>query len=140
MRFPSRSVAALARFGLIALAVTACATGGDGLAPPASFTTLIPGVESNVSGDWKDTPAQDGSRLLFGRVTSHYGQYAENFQLLGQSLDASGNLVSQRGGRGPGGVPGFNSTYYEISRMAAADHYRVTVWSYSFIEDRGKVQ
>jgi hypothetical protein len=42
--------------------------------------------------------------------------------------------------RVPGGVPGFNSTYYEISRMAAADHYRVTVWAYSFIEDRGKVQ
>jgi len=48
--------------------------------------------------------------------------------------------VSQRVERVPGGVPGFNSTYYEISRMAAADHYRVTVWTYSFIEERGKVQ
>jgi hypothetical protein len=140
MRFLLRSMAALARFGLVALVVTACATGGDGLAPTASFTTLMPGWESKFSVDWKDTPAQDGSRLLFGRVTSHYGQYAENFQLLGQSLDASGNLVSQRVERVPGGVPGFNSTYYEISRMAAADHYRVTVWTYSFIEERGKVQ
>jgi len=25
-------------------------------------------------------------------------------------------------------------------RMAAADHYKVTVWSYSFIEERGIVQ
>ena len=140
MRFLLRSMAALARFGLIALAIPACATGGDQIAPTASFTTLMPGWESKFSVDWKDTPAQDGSRLLFGRVTSHYGQYAENFQLLGQSLDASGNVVSQRVERVTGGVPGFNSTYYEISRMAAADHYRVTVWSYSFIEDRGKVQ
>ena len=140
MRFLSRSVAALARFGLIALAVTACATGGDGLAPSASFTTLMPGWESKFSVDWKVTPAPDGSQLIFGRVTSRYGQYAEPFLLLGQSLDPTENVVSQREERVPGGVPGFNSTYYEISRMVAADHYRVTVWSYSWVEDRGKVQ
>jgi hypothetical protein len=140
MRFVSRSMAALARFGLIALAITACATGGDQIAPSAAFTTLMPGWESKFSVDCKVTPARDGSQLIFGRVTSRYGQYAEPFQLLGQSLDASGNLVSQRVERVPGGVPGFNSTYYEISRMAAADHYRVTVWAYSFIEDRGRVQ
>ena len=140
MRFVSRSIAALARFGLIALAVTACATGGDGIAPSASFTTLMPGWESKFSVDWKVTPAPDGSQLIFGRVTSRYGQYAEPFLLLGQSLDPSENVVSQRLERVPGGVPGFNSTYYEISRMVAADHYRVTVWSYSWVEDRGKVQ
>jgi hypothetical protein len=140
MSFLSRSMVALARFGLIALAITACATGGDGIAPSASFTTLMPGWESKFSVDWKVTPAPDGSQLIFGRVTSNYGQYAEPFLLLGQSLDASGGLVSQRVERVPGGVPGFNSTYYEISRMVAADHYRVTVWSYSLIEQRGVVQ
>jgi hypothetical protein len=140
MRFVSRSIAALARFGLIALAVTACATGGDGLAPSASFTTLMPGWESKFSVDWKVTPAPDGSQLIFGRVTSRYGQYAEPFLLLGQSLDPSENVVSQRVERVPGGVPGFNSTYYEISRMAAAEHYRVTVWAYSLVEQRGVVQ
>lgn len=140
MRFLSRSIAALARFGLIAVAITACATGGDGLAPSASFTTLMPGWESKFSVDWKVTPAPDGSQLIFGRVTSSYGQYAEPFLLLGQSLDASGGVVSQRVERVPGGVPGFNSTYYEISRMAAADHYRVTVWSYSLVEQRGVIQ
>jgi hypothetical protein len=65
MSFLSRSVAALARFGLIVLAVTACATGGDGLAPSASFTTLMPGWESKFSVDWKVTPVRDGSQLLF---------------------------------------------------------------------------
>jgi hypothetical protein len=70
MRFLSRSMVALARFGLIALAATACATGGDGLAPSASFTTLMPGWESKFSVDWKVTPAPDGSQLIFGRVTS----------------------------------------------------------------------
>lgn len=135
-----QSIVALSRLGLIALAVAACATGGDQFAPSASFTTMMPGWESKFSVDWKVTPVKDGSRLIFGRVTSRYGQYAEPFWLLGQALDSSENLVSQRVERVPGGVPGFNSTYYEISRMAAADHYRVTVWSYSFIEDRGRVQ
>src|SRR5258705_10510654 len=123
MRFLARSIAAPARFGLTAPAVPACATGGAGIAPSASFPTLMPGGESKFSVDWKVTPAPDGSQLIFGRVTSRYGQYAEPFLLLGQSLDASENLVSQRAARAPGGVPGFNSAYYEISRMVAADHY-----------------
>ena len=136
-----RSLFAIARMGLLAVVVTACASGGTGgIAPSAEFTTLMPGWESKFSVDWKVTPGRDGTQIVYGRVHSHYGQYAENFQLLGQSLDASGNVVSQRVERVPGGVPGFTSTYYEISRMAAADHYRVTVWAYSLIEDRGKVQ
>jgi hypothetical protein len=135
----SASMLALARLGFIAFAVTACATGGDQLSPSASFTTLMPGWESKFSVEWKVTPVKDGSRLLFGRVTSRYGQYAEPMILLGQALDASENVVSQRVERVPGGVPGFNSTYFEISRLAAADHYKVTVWAYSFIEERGRV-
>ena len=140
MRIVTRSILALARLGLIAVAITACATGGDQLAPSAAFTTLMPGWESKFSVEWKATSAPDGSQLLFGRVVSRYGQYAEPFMLLGQALDPSDKVVSQRVVRVPGGVPGFNSTYYEISRMAAADHYKVTVWAYSFVEDRGKVQ
>jgi hypothetical protein len=135
-----RSILALARLGLIAVAITACATGGDSLAPSAAFTTLMPGWETKFSVEWKVTPVPDGSRLLFGRVTSHYGQYAEPMILLGQALDTSENVVSQRVERVPGGVPGFNSTYFEISRLAAADHYKVTAWAYSFVEERGPVQ
>ena len=135
----SGSILALARLGFIAIAVTACATAGDQLTPSGSFTTLMPGWESKFSVEWKVTPVQDGSRLLFGRVTSRYGQYAEPVFLLGQSLDVSESVVSQRIERIPGGVPGFNSTYFEISRLAAADHYKVTVWAYSFIENRGQV-
>ena len=138
MTIRRRSLFALARSGLIAVGVTACATGGDQLAPSASFTTLMPGWESKFSVEWKVTP-QGGAQLLFGRVSSHYGQYADPVWLLGQALDASENVVGQRVERVPGGVPGFNSTYYEINRMAAADHYKVTVWAYSFIDERGRV-
>lgn len=140
MRLPSRPILSLVRSGLVALAITACATGGDGNAPTATFTTMMPGWESKFSVEWKATPAQDGSSVVFGRVTSHYGQYAEPFILLGLALDSSDQLVSQRVQRVPGGVPGFTSTYFELNRMAAADHYKVTVWAYSFVENRGFVQ
>jgi hypothetical protein len=133
----SASMLALVRLGLVAVAITACATGGDQLTPSASLTTLMPGWESKFSVEWKVTPVQDGSRLLFGRVTSRYGEYAEPMMVLGQALDASENVVGQRVARVLGGVPGFNSTYFEINRMAAADHYKVTVWTYTFIEGRG---
>lgn len=133
----ARSMLALGRLGLIAVAITACATGGESYSPSATFTTLMPGWESKFSVEWKVTSSPDGSRLVFGRVTSHYGQYAEPMILLGQALDASENVVDQRVERVPGGVPGFNSTYFEINRLAAADHYKVTVWAYSFIEHRG---
>jgi len=119
--------------------ITACATGGDQLTPTASFTTLMPGWESKFTVAWTVHVARDGTRLLTGRVTSRYGQYAAQVALLGQALDVSENVVSQRIERVPGGIPGFNSTYFEISRLAAADHYRVTVWAYSFVEEPGSI-
>jgi hypothetical protein len=129
----------LARLGVVAVIVTAC-VGVDQVAPTTTFTTLMPGWESKFSVEWNVQAAGDGSRLLYGRVTSRYGQYAEPFTLLGQALDSADKLVDQRVQRVPGGVPGFTTTYFEFVRMAAADHYRVTVWSYSFIEERGIVQ
>lgn len=136
----ARSMVALVRLGLVAVAITACATGGDSPSPSASFTTLMPGWESKFSVEWKVAPGKDGSHLLYGRVTSRYGQYAEPMLLLGQALDTSEQVVNQRVERVPGGVPGFNSTYFEINRLAAADHYKVTVWAYTLIEERGLVQ
>ena len=129
----------LARLGVVAVVVAACA-GADQVAPTTAFTTLMPGWESKFSVEWNVQPAADGSRVVYGRVTSRYGQYAEPFTLLGQALDSADKLVDQRVQRVPGGVPGFTTTYFQFVRMAAADHYKVTVWSYSFIEERGIVQ
>jgi hypothetical protein len=134
-----RSLPLLLRLGLMAMIVTACAT-SDQFGPSATFTTMSPGWESKFSLVWHVTEKPDGSRLLWGEITSHYGQYADPFRLLGQALDSSGNVVSQSVQRVPGGVPGFSSTYYEVAGLAAADHYKVTVWSYSFVEERGQLQ
>ena len=140
MKIVAGSMAVLARLALVAVAITACATGGDQLTPSASFTTLMPGWESKFTVAWTVEAARDGTKLLSGRVTSRYGQYAAQVSLLGQALDASENVVSQRIARVPGGIPGFNSTYFEISRLAPADHYKVTVWAYTIVEERGPMQ
>jgi len=140
MKIAAGSMAVLARLALVAVTITACATGGDQITPSASFTTLMPGWESKFSVAWTAQAAGDGTRLLYGRVTSRYGQHAAQVSLLGQALDASENVVSQRIERVPGGIPGFNSTYFEISRLTPADHYKVTVWAYTFVEDRGTMQ
>src|SRR5215469_9498257 len=129
----------LGRLGVVAVLVAACA-GADQAAPNTVFTTLMPGWESKFSVEWNVQPVPDGSRLVYGRVTSRWGQYADPFTLLGQALDSADKLVDQRVQSVPGGVPGFTTTNFEFARMAAADHYKVTVWSYSFIEERGIVQ
>ena len=129
----------LGRLGIVAVLVAACAS-TDQVAPNTAFTTLMPGWESKFSVEWNVQPVADGSRLVYGRVMSRWGQYAEPFTLLGQALDSADQIVDQRVQRVPGGVPGFTTTYFQFVRMAAADHYKVTVWSYSFIEERGIVQ
>jgi len=138
MRTPGLLLA-LARLGVVAVVVAACA-GADQVAPNIAYTTLMPGWETKFSVEWNVQSVADGSRIVYGRVTSRWGQYAEPFTLLGQALDSADQIVDQRVQRVPGGVPGFTTTYFQFVRMAAADHYKVTVWSYSFIEERGIVQ
>jgi hypothetical protein len=135
-----RSVLGLAHLAVVAVTLTACATGGDSLGPSSTFTTLMPGWESKFSLEWEVSPVADGSRIVYGRVSNRWGQYAQPFTLLGQALDSTDQVVDQRVQRVPSGVPAFTTTYFEFARLAAADHYKVTVWSYSFIEERGIIQ
>src|SRR5437660_394309 len=55
-------------------------------------------------------------------------------RLLAQALDPSGAVVGQRIAWVPGGVSGFGRAYFEIPHLPATDHYRVSVWDFSFIE------
>src|SRR5215471_7045418 len=97
-----RLLFALARLGIVAVVVTACA-GGDQVAPNTAFTTLMPGWETKFSVEWNVQSVADGSRIVYGRVTSRWGQYAEPFTLLGQALDSADKIVDQRVQRVPGG-------------------------------------
>jgi hypothetical protein len=123
--------------GAIALLVSACATASNPLTSTTQFDTLVPGWQSKFALDWKTEPAPDGSTVVYGRVSSQYGQFASPFRVLGMAVDSSGRVVGQRVEWVPGGVPGFNQVYFQIDHMVAAASYRVTVWDYTFIEARG---
>jgi len=137
MRTLPKSIASWVELGLIAVVVSACATWGDPLTSRTEYNTLVPGWESKFTLDWKVEPAKDGTSRLYGQVSSHYGQYASPFRVLGMAVDSSGKVIGQRIEWVPGGVPGFTQVYFEIDHLAAAASYKVTVWDYTFIEAGG---
>ena len=106
MRIVPRPVGSWLQVGLIVVVVSACATAGDPFTPSASLTTLSPDWVSKFKLEWSADPEQAGTRRLRGQITNHYGVFAEPISLLGQALDSSGNVVSQRIALVPGGVPG----------------------------------
>jgi len=84
--------------------------------------------------DWAVEPEPGGDKRIRGYITNEYGEPAQPLRLLAQALDASGGVVGQRIAWVPEGVGGFARAYFEVSHLPAADHYRVTVWDYSFLE------
>ena len=127
----------LVLLGLAVIAFAGCetgaGTGGVGLAPSASLTTTTPGVtEYRFKVTWSVLPEQTADqKALEGHVENVAGGWgANNVRLLAQSLDSSGTLVGQRLEWLGGSLPPGSRTYFMIRRVAAADQYRVTVWSY----------
>ena len=134
-----KSMIAWLGLGAVCLLVSACATASDPLTRTTEFDSLVPGWESKFAIDWEEQPSKDGTNIVYGRIYSHYGQFASSFRVLGMAVDSSGKVIGQRIGLVPGGVPGFTQVYFEIDKMVAAASYRVTVWDYQFIEARGGV-
>jgi hypothetical protein len=140
MKMPARSLVSWVTLGLITVAFSACAGISNPLTSPTEFDSLSPGWQSKFSVDWKVAPSKDGTNLLYGRITSHWGQFAAGFRVLGMAVDSSGKVVAQRIEWVPGGVPGFTSVYFEIDHLPVAPSYRVTVWSYTLLEAPGAIQ
>jgi hypothetical protein len=132
-----KSMIAWLGLGAVCLLASACATASNPLTRTTEFDSLVPGWESKFAIDWKEQPSKDGTNIVYGRIYSHYGQFASPFRVLGMAVDSSGKVIAQRIETVPGGVPGFTQVYFEINKMVAAASYRVTVWDYTFIEARG---
>jgi hypothetical protein len=140
MRMLPWSLVSWVTLGVITVAVSACASTDNPLTGPTEFDSLVSGWESKFSVDWKVEPAQDGTSRLYGRISSHWGQYATPFRVLGMAVDSSGKVVAQRIEWVRGGVPGFSQAYFEIDHLAVAPSYRVTVWDYTILEAPGAIQ
>lgn len=130
--------AALARIAaaVFAAALSGCASVGSPLTQTTEYDTLVPGWESKFSIEWQAQPESGGTTLLYGRVTSRYGEYASPFRVLGMAVDSSGAVIGQRIEWVPGGVPGFAHAYFEIGHLPAAASYKVTIWDYTFIQSQ----
>jgi hypothetical protein len=139
MRTLPSSLLSWGMLGVLTVAGSACASMGNPLTGSTEFDSLAPGWQSKYSVDWKVAPSQDGTNRLYGRITSHWGQYASPFRVLGMAVDSSGKVVAQRIEWVPGGVPGFGSVYFEIGHLPVAPSYRVTVWDYTLLEAPGAI-
>jgi hypothetical protein len=131
----ARSLLSAGLLALTAVATTACGTmTSPSLTPSDSTTTLMLGWEHWFKLDWSVESDPGGGRRIRGYVTNTSGEAAEPLRLLAQALDASGAVVGQQIAWVPEGVGGFERAYFEVSHLPSADHYRVSVWDYSFLE------
>ena len=131
----ARSLLSAGLLALTAVATTACgAMTSPSLTPSDSTTTLMLGWEHWFKLDWSVESDPGGGRRIRGYVTNTSGEAAEPLRLLAQALDPSGAVVGQQIAWVPEGVGGFERAYFEVSHLPSADHYRVSVWDYSFLE------
>jgi hypothetical protein len=116
---------------LLAIVTGGCA--GAGIAPSESVTTAVQGWEHYFRLDWAPQRHPGGTEID-GYIYNTYGSPAGSVRLLAQALDASNNVVAQKIEWVPGVVPNFSRSYFRISTLPPADHYRVTVWSFDIID------
>ena len=115
---------------LVVAGVAGCAAG---VAPSASVNTAVQGWEHYFRLEWTPRPTANGT-VIDGYVHNTYGSSMSNVRLLAQALDPQNNLLGQRIEWVPGIVPNFNRSYFQIAGLPAADHYRVSVWSFDVIQ------
>ncbi|PYN83357.1 MAG: hypothetical protein DMD96_02550 [Candidatus Rokuibacteriota bacterium] len=130
----ARSILSAVLLALTAVVTTACGTTSTYLTPSRSTTTLMEGWDHWFKLDWSVDSEPGGGKRIRGYITNEHGEAAEPLRLLAQALDASDAVVGQKIAWVPEGVGGFERAYFEISHLPAADHYRVSVWDYSFLQ------
>jgi hypothetical protein len=120
--------------GVVTCAMAGCATSYRPLTPSASVTTTSPAADHWFRLSWDVEPEGPTARRIEGYVYNAYGRPAVNVQLLTQALDAAGAVIDQRLSWVVGGVPQLSRGYFAVSHLPVADHYRVTVWAFDFVD------
>ena len=133
-----RTVTKWIALALLVVAVPACAPVGNALTQKTKYDTLTPGWERKYTIQWQSQAEPGGTSLVYGQITSYYGEFALPFRVLAMAVNGNGQVIGQRIEWLPSGVPGHGQTYFEIHRLPAAPSYRVTVWDYYLKEGRGR--
>lgn len=121
---------------LLALTTAACMTAET--MPSAAVTTVDPASTRYFTLEWTATQAAgSNAQNLECWVVNNYGE-AARIELLAQALDASGQVIDQKIEYPIITIGGYGRSYYHIGPLAAADHYRVTVWSAYFFGSGGR--
>jgi hypothetical protein len=107
------------------------------LQPSETLTTLSPDAERWFKIDWEAVPRPDETVRLEGFIQNTYGT-AARVRLLAQALEPSGKVIAQKLWW-LDTIPGFGRVSYRIPGLPRADHYRVTVWSYTRIESDDRI-
>ncbi len=101
------------------------------------LTPLFPGWERYFAVSWEPFDRR-GQPYLSGYIVSSYGVTASRVQLLVDSLDSSGRIVTQRvEWLGGSNLPGFSRTYFEVPIRQQASSYRVSVFAFDFVQSAG---
>jgi hypothetical protein len=121
---------------IIVLVVASLAPGctaANGMTPSASVTTTVQGWEHYFRLDWSPKATAAGTEIE-GYVYNNYGRPMGGVRVLGQALDAQGNVIAQKIEWVPGIVPTLDRSYFRISALPTAPQYRVTVWAFDIID------
>ncbi len=86
------------------------------------------GADRWLKVDWKADPTG-----VSGRIYNQYGSAADKVKILVEALDPSGGVIDSRYEWVGGMIPALGNRYFTVSKLPAADHYRVTVASYTFV-------
>ena len=117
---------------VLAVLVGALATVAD--ASAQSLTPNFPAWERYFTVS-SEPFERRGQPYLRGNITNRYGVLATRVQLLVDSLDSSGKIVAQRVEWLVGSnLPGFSQTYFEVPIREQASAYRVSVFSFEFVQ------
>ncbi len=119
------------------LAAAGCGPGAAGVMPSASVVSTVPSWENWFAVDSRAVLGVAGTASIEGYVYNKYGRGATDVRLLAQALDASGQVIDQRLQWLPGGIPQLGRAYFAITDLPAAPAYRVSVWSWDFVQTPG---
>ncbi|OLC32253.1 MAG: hypothetical protein AUH81_16560 [Candidatus Rokubacteria bacterium 13_1_40CM_4_69_5] len=94
------------------------------------------GAEQFFKLDWGAGERQ-GRPNVYGSLLNDWGFPATRIMLKVESLDAAGRIVNTTAGYVAGQVTPGTRVYFEVPVPAAVPSYRVSVWSFDWIQTPG---